>query len=56
MCGDIDNGGLKDGGIDGDYHGFEVENEEVKDGICGMKGLGMRGFKVSVGEKVEIME
>ncbi len=56
MSPDIHNAALKDAGIDGHYHGFQVENEDLKDAICGMKALGISGFNVTVPHKVDIMQ
>ncbi|MBC5878058.1 shikimate dehydrogenase, partial [Bacillus pumilus] len=47
---------LKDAGIDGHYHGFQVENDDLKDAINGMKALGISGFNVTVPHKVDIMQ
>ncbi|MBC5880258.1 shikimate dehydrogenase, partial [Bacillus pumilus] len=33
MSPDIHNAALKDAGIDGHYHGFQVENDDLKDAI-----------------------
>lgn len=56
MSPDIHNAALKDAGIDGHYHGFQVENDDLKDAISGMKALGISGFNVTVPHKVDIMQ
>ncbi|MGG1697364.1 shikimate dehydrogenase [Bacillus zhangzhouensis] len=56
MSPDIHNAALKDAGIDGHYHGFQVEENELADAISGMKALGISGFNVTVPHKVEIMQ
>ncbi|MEW6978468.1 shikimate dehydrogenase [Bacillus pumilus] len=56
MSPDIHNAALKDAGIDGHYHGFQVEGGDLKDAIRGMKALGISGFNVTVPHKVEIMQ
>ncbi|MFS0655231.1 shikimate dehydrogenase [Bacillus sp. 179-C3.3 HS] len=56
MSPDIHNAALKDAGIDGHYHGFQVEERDLADAIRGMKALGVSGFNVTVPHKVEIMQ
>ncbi|PRO42899.1 shikimate dehydrogenase [Bacillus sp. LLTC93] len=56
MSPDIHNAALKDAGIDGHYHGFQVEENDLADAISGMKALGISGFNVTVPYKVEIMQ
>lgn len=56
MSPDIHNAALKDARIDGHYHGFQVENDDLKDAISGMKALGISGINVTVPHKVEIMK
>ncbi|KEP27020.1 shikimate dehydrogenase [Bacillus zhangzhouensis] len=56
MSPDIHNAALKDAGIDGHYHGFQVEENDLADAISGMKALGISGFNVTVPHKVEIMQ
>lgn len=56
MSPDIHNAALKDAGIDGHYHGFQVEENDLKDAINGMKALGISGFNVTVPHKVDIMQ
>ncbi|PCK20776.1 shikimate dehydrogenase [Bacillus pumilus] len=56
MSPDIHNAALKDAGIDGHYHGFQVEERDLADAISGMKALGISGFNVTVPHKVEIMQ
>ncbi|WP_437131569.1 shikimate dehydrogenase [Bacillus atrophaeus] len=56
MSPDIHNAALKDLGLDGHYHAFQVENDNLKDAVKGMKALGMIGINVTVPHKVAIME
>ncbi|MFJ5964792.1 shikimate dehydrogenase [Bacillus sp. NPDC093026] len=56
MSPDIHNAALKDAGIDGHYHGFQVEKNQLEYAIKGMKALGISGFNVTVPHKVEIMQ
>ncbi|MBG9911078.1 shikimate dehydrogenase [Bacillus xiamenensis] len=56
MSPDIHNAALKDAGIDGHYHGFQVEEHDLADAVSGMKALGISGFNVTVPHKVEIMQ
>ena len=56
MSPDIHNAALKDAGIDGHYHGFQVEERDLADAISGIKALGISGFNVTVPHKVEIMQ
>ncbi len=56
MSPDIHNAALKEAGIDGHYHGFQVEKNQLEYAIKGMKALGISGFNVTVPHKVEIMQ
>ncbi|MDM5298821.1 shikimate dehydrogenase [Bacillus pumilus] len=56
MSPDIHNAALKDAGIDGHYHGFQVAESDLAHAIRGMKALGISGFNVTVPHKVEIMQ
>ncbi|MEC0496127.1 shikimate dehydrogenase [Bacillus glycinifermentans] len=56
MSPDIHNAALKDLSLDGYYHAFRVENDDLEDAVKGMRALGIQGFNVTVPHKVEIMK
>ncbi|MEH6974281.1 MULTISPECIES: shikimate dehydrogenase [unclassified Bacillus (in: firmicutes)] len=56
MSPDIHNAALKDLSLDGYYHAFRVESDDLEDAVKGMRALGIQGFNVTVPHKVEIMK
>lgn len=56
MSPDIHNAALKDLSLDGYYHAFRVETDDLEDAVKGMRALGIQGFNVTVPHKVEIMK
>jgi shikimate dehydrogenase len=42
--------------IDGYYHLFEVNNEHLKDTVCGLKALKAKGVNVTIPYKIDIMK
>ncbi|ASB88283.1 shikimate dehydrogenase [Bacillus sonorensis] len=56
MSPDIHNAALKDLSLDGYYHAFRVENDDLEDAVKGMRALGIQGFNVTVPHKVAIMK
>ena len=56
MSPDIHNAALKDLSLEGHYHAFRVENEDLEDAVKGMRALGIQGFNVTVPHKVSIMK
>ncbi len=56
MSPDIHNAALEDLSLEGHYHAFRVENEDLEDAVKGMRALGIQGFNVTVPHKVSIMK
>ncbi|MCY7893617.1 shikimate dehydrogenase [Bacillus vallismortis] len=55
MSPDIHNASLKDLGLDGYYHAFKVEENDLEDAVKGIRALGVQGINVTVPHKVSIM-
>ncbi|MCY7917754.1 shikimate dehydrogenase [Bacillus vallismortis] len=55
MSPDIHNSSLKDLGLDGYYHAFKVEENDLEDAVKGIRALGVQGINVTVPHKVSIM-
>lgn len=47
---------FKELNIDGTYVAFEVEEDQLKQAIDGVRGLGIRGLNVTIPHKVEVMK
>ncbi|MEG7380401.1 shikimate dehydrogenase [Bacillus subtilis] len=56
MSPDIHNASLKDLGLDGHYHAFKVEEDDLEDAVKGIRALGVQGINVTVPHKVSIMD
>ncbi|MFN2745249.1 MULTISPECIES: shikimate dehydrogenase [Bacillus] len=56
MSPDIHNAALQDLSLDGHYHAFRVEKDDLEDAVKGMRALGVQGFNVTVPHKVSIMK
>lgn len=56
MSPDIHNASLKDLGLDGHYHAFKVEENDLEDAVKGIRALGVQGINVTVPHKVSIMD
>ncbi|MCY7899250.1 shikimate dehydrogenase [Bacillus inaquosorum] len=56
MSPDIHNASLKDLGLDGHYHAFKVEEDDLEDAVKGIRALGIQGINVTVPHKVSIMD
>lgn len=56
MSPDIHNASLKDFGLDGHYHAFKVEENDLEDAVKGIRALGVQGINVTVPHKVSIMD
>ncbi|MCI4060046.1 shikimate dehydrogenase, partial [Bacillus cereus] len=56
MSPDIHNASLKDLSLDGHYHAFKVEEDDLEDAVKGIRALGVHGINVTVPHKVSIMD
>ncbi|MDU0154398.1 shikimate dehydrogenase [Bacillus cabrialesii] len=56
MSPDIHNASLKDLGLDGHYHAFKVEEDDLEAAVKGIRALGVQGINVTVPHKVSIMD
>ncbi|MCY8070750.1 shikimate dehydrogenase [Bacillus inaquosorum] len=56
MSPDIHNASLKDLGLDGHYHAFKVEEDDLEDAVKGIRALGIQGINVTVPHKVSVMD
>lgn len=47
---------LRELGVDGFYHLFQVKREELKNAVVGLKTMGARGINVTIPYKVEVIK